>query len=80
MNHTVKTNDFNSQWRPPMLTDTVILFTYEQAEIFTDVLRIRYSSKYHALAIEHGQEGCCTHSYRPLESVYNIVYKTDLTP
>lgn len=74
MNFNIRTNT-DSQFRPPVLSDQVILLSRENAEVFTDVLRLRYRSD-NALIIEHGQEGCCTHSYRPLHEVYNVIYKT----
>lgn len=71
MNFNIATNT-DSQFRPPCLSDLIILKSRENAEVFTNVLRVRYQSN--ALIIEHGEEGNCTHSYRPLDNVYHVIY------
>lgn len=75
MNYFIETNyDNNNQFRPQRVSDTVILFSHGTAEVFYSVLKVVMRAEENALVIDHGEEGCSTKSYRPLQDVYNVLY------
>ena len=54
------------------------LFRPREIEIFNNVLRhniFTEENKLTSIKIEYGQEGCSTHSLRPLDDVYDIHIK-----